>query len=198
MKSEAVHVHRHITAKATDPTFIEEVMKMRGGENVLDCIQCGVCAGSCHARFAMDYSPMQIIKMIHLGIKRPVLESSTIWICASCYSCATRCPHGIDIPALMSGLKNMAMANNVPCAIETKPKFHKAFVEILRKYGRMHEPQLQVKLLNKTSPKELFRNASLGMRLWKKGKVKLQPSKLENSAAIEAIFENALKEEKQK
>lgn len=196
MKSEIVH--RHITAQATDPSFIEEVKKMRGGENVLDCIQCGICAGSCHARFAMGYSPMQIIKMIHLGMKQLVLESSTIWICASCYSCATRCPRGIDIPALMSGLKNMAMTNNVPCAIETKPKFHKAFVEILRKYGRMHEAQLQVKLINKTNPKELFRNASLGLRLWRKGKVKLQPPKLENNAPIAVIFENALKEEEHK
>ncbi len=196
MKSEVVH--RHITAQATDPSFTEEVKKIRGGEKVLDCIQCGVCAGSCPARFAMDHSPMQIIKMVHLGMKRPVLESSTIWICASCYSCATRCPRGIDIPAFMSGLKNMAMANNVPCAIETKPKFHKVFVEILRKYGRMHEPELQVKLINKTSPRELFRNASLGLRLWKKGKVRLHPPKLKNGALITAIFENALKKEEQK
>jgi len=195
MKSEVAH--RHITAQAIDPLFTEKVKKMRGGENILDCIQCGVCAGSCHARFAMDYSPMQIIKMVQLGMRQPVLESSTIWICASCYSCATRCPRGIDIPALMSGLKNIAMANNVPCAIETKPKFHKTFVEILRKYGRMHEPQLQMKLINKTNPKELFRNASLGLRLWRKGKIKLQPPKLENSASIATIFENTLKNEEE-
>lgn len=185
----------YITPKETDPTFIAEVKKIRGCENVLDCIQCGICAGSCHARFAMDYSPMQIIKMIHLGMKKPVLESSTIWICASCYACATRCPRGIDIPALMSGLKNMAMENNVPCPIETKPKFHKAFVEILKRYGRMHEPQLQVKLMNKTSLNELYRNASLGLRLFRKGKVKLKPSKLENTASIVTIFEKALKKE---
>jgi heterodisulfide reductase subunit C len=197
MKTEVVHHYSHITPQAIDPSFIEEVKKIRGGEKVLDCIQCGVCAGSCHARFAMDHSPMQIIKMAHLGMKQPVLESSTIWICASCYSCATRCPRGIDIPALMSGLKNMAMANNVPCAIKTKPKFHKAFTDIIKKYGRMHETQLQAKLINKTNPKELLQNASLAMRLWKKGKVKLQPPKLRNSSPIEAIFENALKKEEE-
>jgi len=98
----------------------------------------------------------------------------------------------------MSGLKNMAMENNVPCPIETKPKFHKAFVEILRRYGRMHEPQLQVKLMNKTNLNELYKNESLGLRLFRKGKVKLQPSKLENTAPIAVIFEKASKKEKAK
>lgn len=188
------HRSHQITAEMTDPSFIEEIKKMPGGDKILDCIQCGVCAGSCHARFAMDYSPMQIIKMAHLGLKQDVLSSSTIWICASCYTCASRCPRNLNIPAIMSGFKNMAIENNVPAAIARKPKFHKAFAEIVGKYGRMHEPELQMKLANKTSPRELVHNASLGLRMLRKGKLKLKPSKLDPSTKFSEIIKNTSKE----
>lgn len=189
---------RQITNQMVDQFFIEEIKKIPGGDKILDCIQCGVCAGSCHARFAMDYSPMQILKMAHLGLKQEVLSSSTIWTCASCYTCASRCPRGLNIPAIMSGFKNMAMKNNVPAPIALKPKFHKAFSEIVGKYGRMHEPELQMKLLNKTSPSELLHNASLGLRMFRKGKLKLKPSKLSQSTHFSKIVRNVLKEEAQK
>jgi len=195
MKHNSFH---QITDQATDPSFIEEIKKIPGGDKILDCIQCGVCAGSCHARFAMDYSPMQILKMAHLGLKQEVLTSSTIWICASCYTCASRCPRGLNIPAIMSGFKNMAMRNNVPAPVALKPKFHKAFTEIVGKYGRMHEPELQLRLLKKTSLGDLLHNASLGMRMLRKGKLKLQPSKLNSNTHFSEIVKNVLKQEGQK
>ena len=182
----------------TDPSFLEAVKKTTGGKRLLDCIQCGVCAGSCHARFAMDYSPMQIIKMVQLGLREDVLSSSTIWICASCYTCTSRCPRGIDIPILMSSLKNNAMENKVPAKIPTKPKFHKAFTEIVGKYGRMHEPQLQVKLMKKTSPDDVLSNMLFGLKLFRKGKVKIIPSRIRKTKEIEAIFRSAQKKEEAK
>jgi heterodisulfide reductase subunit C len=188
----------HQTALQADANFIEEIKKIPGGAKILDCIQCGVCAGSCHARFAMDYSPMQILKMAHLGLKQEVLSSSAIWICASCYTCASRCPRGLNIPAIMSGLKHIAMENNVRAPIELKPKFHKAFTEIVGKYGRMHEPALQLKLTKKTSPSQLLHNASLGVRMMRKGKIKLKPSKLEPATRFSDIVKNTLKEKTKK
>ncbi len=195
MKHNSFHV---ITDQMTDPSFIEEIKKMPGGDKILDCIQCGVCAGSCHARFAMDYSPMQVLKMAHLGLKQQVLSCSTIWICASCYTCASRCPRGLNIPAMMSGFKNMAMKENVPAPIKLKPKFHKTFTEIVAKYGRMHEPELQIKLLKKTNLSGLFENASLGVRMFRKGKLQLQPSKLDSKTHFSEIVKKALSEEASK
>lgn len=192
------HTSNLITDSSTDPSFVDEIKKMSGGEKILDCIQCGVCAGSCHARFAMDYSPMQIIKMAQLGLKQEVLSSSTVWICASCYTCASRCPRGLDIPAIMSGFKNMAMTNDVPAPIKLKPKFHKTFSEIVSKYGRMQESQLKIKLTNKTSVNELLQNASLGLRMLRKGKLTLTPSKLKSSTHFSEIVKNILKQETQK
>lgn len=182
-----------ITNQKADSSFLEDIKKTAAGKRILDCIQCGVCAGSCHARFAMDYSPMQIIKMMQLGLKEEVLSSSTIWICASCYTCTSRCPRGIDIPLLMSSLKNRAIENKVHAKIPTKPKFHKAFTEIVGKYGRMHEPQLQVKLMKKTNPNEVLNNMLFGLEMFRKGKVKIVPSRVEHKKEIESIFKSTQK-----
>jgi len=193
------HAHANaIMNQNVDSSFLEDVKKTVAGKKILDCIQCGVCAGSCHARFAMDYGPMQIIKMAQLGLKKDVLSSSTIWICASCYTCTSRCPRGIDIPLLMSSLKNIAIENDVPAKIPTKPKFHKAFTEIVGKYGRIHEPQLQVRLMSKTSPKALYNNASLGLKMWRKGKVQMRPPRMRGKTEVKTIFRSALKKEEKK
>jgi CO dehydrogenase/acetyl-CoA synthase alpha subunit len=56
--------------------------------------------GWCPVAFAMDYKPNQICRW-SLGMKERVLSSKTIWVCASCYTCSTRCPNDIDIAKVM-------------------------------------------------------------------------------------------------
>jgi len=184
-----------ITSEMMDKSFLADVIKMRGGQNVLDCIQCGVCAGSCHASWAMDFTPMQIVRMLHLGMKEKVLSSSTIWICASCYTCATRCPRGIDIPLLMSALKNMAIKEKFPAKIPVKPRFHKTFADIVQKYGRIHEPELFLKITNKTDFKGMMQNAKLGWTLLRKGKLKMKAPKVNKKDQWSTLFKNIAKEE---
>lgn len=179
-----------------DSSFTKEVMKMRGGENVLDCFQCGVCNGDCPTRFAMDFTPMQIVRMVHLGMKEKVFSSSTIWICASCYTCTTRCPRGIDIPVLMSALKNVALREKIPSKIEAKPKFYRLFADNVKKYGRVREAELFMKLMKKSDIRGLMHSAILAFRLWRKGKLSLRAPKIGQTAQLSTIFENALKEER--
>jgi heterodisulfide reductase subunit C len=159
----------------TDPSFLETVKKFPGGDKVTDCIQCGICSGSCPARPWMDYSPMQILRMIQLGLKEKALSTSTIWICASCYACTTRCPRGIDIPILMSNLKRVAMEEKVPAKIRMKPLFHRSFMETIQKHGRMYEPEIFMAVADKRDLRALMHNVSFGLRLMRKGKVGLPP-----------------------
>jgi heterodisulfide reductase subunit C len=187
--SEGMKLVASLTTKRSRQDFVKEVMKMPGGENILDCIQCGLCAGSCPTRFAMDYSPMQIIKMTHLGMREKVLSSSTIWICSTCYTCYTRCPRDINIPTFMMSLKNLAIQENTVDKTEVKPKFHKSFFEIVNKYGRLHEPALLTRILEKSDLRSLFHNASLGWRLFRKGKMRILPAKIEQTADLLNILE---------
>jgi len=158
--------------------FIKEVMKMPGGEKILECIQCGSCAGGCPTMFAMDYSPMQIIKMINLGLKEETLSSSTIWLCSSCYTCATRCPRDINFATLAMSLKNKAIRDNL-VKDDSKVKFHKSFFQVVDKYGRSYEPELILNIINIKDVKGVLRNAGLGIRLLKKGKMTVRAPKTE-------------------
>jgi len=174
--------------------FVKEVIKLPGGENILNCIQCGVCTGSCPTRYAMDYSPMQLIKMIHLGMREKVLTSSTIWLCSACYTCYTRCPQEINITSLMMSLKNLAMTENTIDNDNIKPKFHKAFFEVVNKYGRLHEPTLLTKILNKADIGNLLHNANLGLRLFRKGKIGILPAKIKQTKDLKKLLEKTIEE----
>jgi heterodisulfide reductase subunit C len=178
-----------LTPKKSRRNFVKEVMKMDGGEHILDCIQCGLCAGSCPTRFAMDYSPMQILKMVHLGMREQVLSSSTIWICSTCHTCATRCPRAVNITNLMMSLRNVAIEENFVNKKETKAKFHKSFFEVVNKYGRLHEPSLLLKIIKKTDAPGLLHNASLGWRFLRRGRLKLRPEKIKHVAELDKMLE---------
>ncbi len=178
-----------LTSKKSRLDFVQEVMKMHGGGNIRDCIQCGLCAGSCPTRFAMDYSPMQILKMVHLGMREEVLSSSTIWICSSCHTCATRCPRAVNLTELMLSLRNVAIEEEFVNKTDMKVRFHRSFFEVVNKYGRLHEPSLMLKTLKKTDLSCLWHNANLGWRLAKKGRLRLRPDKIEHAAELDKILE---------
>jgi heterodisulfide reductase subunit C2 len=192
-----------VEAKTTQPVaqeesrrdFLKEVMKMPGGEKILECIQCGSCAGGCPTRFAMDYSPMQIIKMINRGMKEKVLSSSTIWVCSVCYTCTTRCPRDVNFTALMMSLRNKAIRENL--VKNGANKFHEYFFEVVNKYGKLHEAELLVKLLDKTDFNSLRHNASLGLRLFKKGKLQIRAPKTQQTSGLSNILEKTKEKESQ-
>ena len=176
--------------------FIKDVMKMPGGEKILECIQCGSCAGGCPTMFAMDYSPMQIIKMINLGMKEKVLSSSTIWSCSSCYTCATRCPRNVNFTTLVMSLRSKAIRENL-VKDRAKSDFHKYFFEIVNKYGKNYEPELLVKFLDITNFDSFLRNAQLGFRLFKRGKMHLGAPKIEQTSWVSSILEKTEQKETQ-
>ena len=87
--------------------FVRQVEEI-SGQNLLACNQCGKCSAGCPVVAAMDILPSQVIRMAQLGMEE-VLESNTIWICASCLTCVTRCPKGVDLPRLMEALRQIAL-----------------------------------------------------------------------------------------
>lgn len=177
-----------IAPETSRKDFLREVMKMQGGERIVECMQCGSCAGGCPTRFAMDYSPMQIIKMINLGMKEEVLSSSTIWVCSSCYTCTTRCPRDFNFATLMMSLRNKVIQEN-QAKDKVQLNFHRYFFQVISKYGKLHEPELLFNLMNKTDFKSLSKNANLGIRLFRKGKMQIKAPKTEQTPWLNIILE---------
>ena len=91
--------------------FVRQVEEI-SGQALLACNQCGKCSAGCPVVAAMDILPSQVIRMAQLGMEE-VLESNTIWICASCLTCVTRCPKGVDLPRLMEALRQIALRQGI-------------------------------------------------------------------------------------
>jgi heterodisulfide reductase subunit C len=87
---------------------VEEI----SGQDLLACNQCGKCSGGCPVAAVMDLLPSQVIRMAQLGMEE-VLDSSTPWICASCLTCVSRCPKGVDLPRLMEALREVSLRAGV-------------------------------------------------------------------------------------
>ena len=91
------------------PADLADLFAEEKGIHVQDCYQCQKCSVGCPVVFAMDYKPNQIMQMVSLGMKERVLNCHTIWVCASCYTCSTRCPNDIDIAGVMDRLRQAAL-----------------------------------------------------------------------------------------
>jgi heterodisulfide reductase subunit C len=91
--------------------FVRQVEEI-SGQDLLACNQCGKCSAGCPIVATMDILPSQVIRMAQLGMEE-VLECNTIWICASCLTCAARCPKGVDLPRLMEALRQVALRQGI-------------------------------------------------------------------------------------
>ncbi len=84
--------------------FVAKVEEL-SGQNLLACYQCGKCSAGCPAVSEMDILPNQIIRYAQLSLKDELLKSKSIWICASCFTCNSRCPKGINIAEVIEAIR---------------------------------------------------------------------------------------------
>lgn len=75
------------------------------GQNVFECYQCGKCSAGCPVADSMDMLPSQVIRFVQMNDSEAALNSKTIWLCASCHTCETRCPKGVDLAKVMEALR---------------------------------------------------------------------------------------------
>ena len=169
----------------TDADFSQKV-KEASGANIDRCYQCLTCSLGCPVTFAMDYLPNQLVRMVQLGLKQPVLTSTTIWVCANCEACATRCPNDVDIPGLMSTLREIALHEEVALKERNVAVFHQVFLSNIKQWGRQQE--LPMLLQCKLKTRDFFSDLGLGIKMLLKGKLKLLPSRSNGATAMRAIF----------
>jgi heterodisulfide reductase subunit C len=80
---------------------VEEI----SGQNTFSCYQCGMCSAGCPMSEEMDLLPNQVIRLMQMGAFDELSSSSTIWLCASCYTCRARCPRGVALSRLMEAVR---------------------------------------------------------------------------------------------
>lgn len=174
-----------------DLSFLDEVMAIPGGEDVITCIQCGNCSGSCPTSRDMDYSPRQIFALTRAGYRDIVLNSKAIWLCCSCYSCTARCPKEIEITDILYKMKQLAMKYGYKNPDVKKARtLAKEFTETVRKYGRNHEMTLLRNYMLKTDPFGAVGQMPLGLRLFSKGRLSLFPKKNRGVKEVRKILDH--------
>ena len=100
-----------LSIEKTEGEFVKKVEEI-SGQNLMKCNQCGKCSAGCPSVSKMDYLPSQVIRCVQLGDKS-VLESDTIWLCASCFTCVVRCPKGVDLAKIMEALRLLTLRKNI-------------------------------------------------------------------------------------
>jgi heterodisulfide reductase subunit C len=172
-------------------SFLEEARLIPGGERIARCLQCGTCTGSCPVSYTMDISPRTVIALFRAGEIEEILKSRTIWVCASCYMCTTRCPQAIKITDLLYALKRTAMEAGLYPDRFPVYLLSRIFVRLVNRYGRNHEMFLLLFYYLRRNPLELVRLIPLGVRLWRKGRILLFPSKIKGIKTIREILHAA-------
>jgi heterodisulfide reductase subunit C len=172
-----------------DLRFLDEVLAIPGGEAAAACIQCGTCSGTCPTVRHMDSSPREIMAFVRAGYRDRVLNSSTIWMCASCYACYVQCPKEIKITDFMYKLKQIAMREGYenPDAKRARVLARK-FADTVRKFGRNSESRLLIKYFLATGIFSALKFLGMGLSLLGTGRLDLFPKKIKGSGEVRAIL----------
>ncbi|MCX5780821.1 MAG: 4Fe-4S dicluster domain-containing protein [Firmicutes bacterium] len=160
-------------------------LEKEAGTSINLCYQCGKCTAGCPAAFAMDYPPRQVIRLLQLGLTEAALTTDSVWICASCETCSSRCPRGVDIAALMDAVRREALAQN-RITDKKVAAFNQAFLTGVRNFGRTYEAGLLLQYNTVTG--QYLKDAELGLPMFQKGKVHVLPGRIKGRDAIRKIF----------
>lgn len=165
-------------------------IEKEAGTSINLCYQCGKCTAGCPVAFAMDYPPRQVIRLLQLDLMDEALRAESIWVCATCETCSARCPRGVDIASLMDTLRREALKQG-KITDKKVAAFNKAFLGSVKSFGKVYEAGLLMQYNLTTG--QLFKDAELGLPMFKRGKIGIFPEKVKGREAIKKIFERSEK-----
>lgn len=168
--------------------FRDEILGLNG-EDAIHCVQCGKCTASCPIAPEMDLKPSQVLRHIQVNSRKKVLECSTIWLCASCETCSSRCPEKIEIATIMDTLRKMAVEAGVAPGQKQIVAFDKIFLDSIKRHGRVHELGLVIRY--NMASRQPTKDAHLGPLMLGKGKLSLLAHKIRELPAVRQIFQQS-------
>ncbi len=184
-----------IDLEELDPNFKYEVSNEIGGQNIKLCFNCGICTVSCPVRRVDDnYNPRRIVRMVLYGMKEEILSSETIWKCAHCLTCVERCPQDVRFAEVIKALRILAVNEAEKGNIKIKGpqfRFDSTFVDSIESYGRVFEAGLLSKYMLKKKDLGLIMSfSSLGLKMFRKGKISLFPHKIKALDELKRVFKS--------
>ena len=114
------------------------------GVDVLKCMRCGKCSGTCPSYDEMEYHPHQFVYMVEKGEIEKLMNSPSIYKCLSCFACVERCPRGVEPAKIVEAVRTIATrrqgenhlnAEDVPCIVDDDTP-GQLLVSAFRKYKK--------------------------------------------------------------
>lgn len=121
----------------------EQILR-ESGVNVLKCMRCGKCSGTCPSYDEMEYHPHQFVYMVEKGEINKLMNSPSIYKCLSCFACVERCPRGVEPAKIVEAVRVLATrrqgenhlnAEDVPCIVDDDTP-GQLLVSAFRKYKK--------------------------------------------------------------
>ncbi|KPJ75014.1 MAG: heterodisulfide reductase [Deltaproteobacteria bacterium SG8_13] len=177
-----------------DVRFLQQV-EAAGPFQASACYQCRKCTNGCPVSFAMDLYPDEVIRLVIVGLPQTVLHSQTIWVCAACETCTTRCPNDVKIAELMDCLKETAVQKGIPCPHPQILDLHNIFLKDLKRWGRVCETTFIPEYLLRSGmlrrmwqAHTLGAEIKLGWRMGRKGRFALLPKTIKGKKEVRNIL----------
>jgi heterodisulfide reductase subunit B len=155
------------------------------GQNVSLCYQCVKCTSGCPISQFFDWQPNQIMRALQLGQEDVALHAETPWLCASCQTCTTRCPQGLDVAGIMDFLTREAMERGVKPPVPEADAFNSAFLHEIRLWRRAYELGMLAELKLRTG--HLTEDLDIGLKMLRKGKFAFFPRRVRRRRKIRPI-----------
>ena len=157
--------------------------------NIYYCYQCGKCTAGCPLSDVYEYQPNEVIRLIQLNKIDSILNANSVYLCASCEICSSRCPQEVNIAAVMNYLRIKSWQHK-QFKLTSIANFYGIFLSIIKRFGRSFEPLLilSLNLINK----RFFNDFDIALKIMKKRKIKLRPEFIQGRSEVSKIIEKYL------
>ena len=176
------------------PSLAQEIEALTGIDPAR-CYQCGKCTAGCPMAEEMTLGPQQMIRLMQLDRRARLLGDESMWLCLTCETCTTRCPNEVDPARLIDGAREIALRNDRTAAPRRIRAFHQAFLDQIRRHGRIFE--LELVSFYKLRSGALFDDVTAAPGMFARGKLALVPRTIADVESVRRIFD-ACAEEKEK
>ena len=88
---------------------IKEQIIRASGVNVLKCMRCGKCSGTCPSYDEMEYHPHQFVYMVEKGDIEKLINSKSLYKCLTCFACVERCPRNVEPAKIVEAVRLAAV-----------------------------------------------------------------------------------------
>lgn len=168
--------------------FGQEIMRVPGCEDLVRCIQCGTCSGTCPLSVYMEHSPRQIMALVRADFKDEVLRTNSIWLCASCYACTVECPREIRITDIMYALKQRAIQEHAYPKRFPIPVLAQEFMRMVMHKGRITETLLVMRLFAKANWRAVLSSWRQGLGLLRTGRFVILHERIARRAELATML----------